>query len=325
LVLAVLAGAVAVGSHVHTRQPARHDFAVAQVQSLKSSAILRQERLADPPGTLIRDGNGNSVVTLTDGARTALFNGPQREFTEPSTTTAVIRTNAYVRLAPRPWEEGGAEAPWFQPWLDEMLSTKKPDLLEVISQYLRDAPERSEKSIRYRGDASFGPVDTNGVSRLERSDFFQYLGIPYTFVDGVRVTPEQARYGTVDSSGFVRLVYGYRLGYPLLGGNARGPGLPRRAWAISADGPGVAVVGLTGTRRTDYNRLQPGDLVFFEMEGDNQLDHVGMYLGRDNRGAHRFVSSRKQADGPTFGDLGGTSSLDDGGLYSRAWRSARRI
>jgi hypothetical protein len=48
-------------------------------------------------------------------------------------------------------------------------------------------------------------------------------------------------------------------------------------------------------------------------------------LGRDNTGHHRFISSRHKANGPTLGDLGGTSLLDDDGFYSRGFRSAKRL
>jgi hypothetical protein len=37
------------------------------------------------------------------------------------------------------------------------------------------------------------------------------------------------------------------------------------------------------------------------------------------------VSSRRRADGPTLGDLGGTSVLDDGGHYARSFRAAKRL
>jgi hypothetical protein len=116
------------------------------------------------------------------------------------------------------------------------------------------------------------------------------------------------------------------MGYPLLGKNAPGPGLPRRAYAIAEFGPGAALIPNTRQRVTAYDLLQPGDLLFFEVEGGpDQLDHTGIYLGIDSQGRHRFMSSRERANGPTFGDLGGTSLLDDGGLYSKAWRAARRI
>jgi hypothetical protein len=32
-----------------------------------------------------------------------------------------------------------------------------------------------------------------------------------------------------------------------------------------------------------------------------------------------------RADGPTLGDLGGTSLLDDGGYYAGSFRSAKRL
>ena len=81
------------------------------------------------------------------------------------------------------------------------------------------------------------------------------------------------------------MVYGYRLGYPLLGTNNPGPGLPRRAYAIAENGPGVALIPNTGARVTAYDALQPGDLVFFEVEGSvDELDHVGIFVGIDSDG-----------------------------------------
>jgi cell wall-associated NlpC family hydrolase len=73
--------------------------------------------------------------------------------------------------------------------------------------------------------------------------------------------------------------------------------------------------------------LQTGDLLFFDLDktADGRTDHVAIYLGRDESGGHRFVSSRVRADGPTLGDLGGTSLLDDGGYYARSFRSAKRL
>jgi hypothetical protein len=59
--------------------------------------------------------------------------------------------------------------------------------------------------------------------------------------------------------------------------------------------------------------------------GQDELDHVDIYLGTDSADHYRFMSSRERANGPTFGDLGGPSLLDDGGTYSRAWRAVRRI
>jgi cell wall-associated NlpC family hydrolase len=89
----------------------------------------------------------------------------------------------------------------------------------------------------------------------------------------------------------------------------------------------VVPVADTGAQVTDLRRLQPGDLVFFDASSDDgtAIDHVGVYLGLDGGGRHRFVSSRKSADGPTMGDLRGASVLDGSGFYARAFRSTRRL
>ena len=44
--------------------------------------------------------------------------------------------------------------------------------------------------------------------------------------------------------------------------------------------------------------------------------------GQDN---HRFISSRKSANGPTLGDTNGKSLLDGTGLYAKSFRAARRF
>jgi cell wall-associated NlpC family hydrolase len=285
------------------------------------------ERLDNPPRTIARDGRGVVAATMTDNARTVVVTGPSRTFREPKATTAEVTTNAWVRLAPQAWQRGDESADWFRSWLTKALSEDSPDALAVAMDYLDGAAEQKDTNgVRFRGDASFGPVAPTGAGRLEQSDFYDYLGVPWTFEDGTRKKPDSEHYGAVDCSGFVRLVYGYRLNYPLLGTNTPGSGLPRRAYAIAESGPGVATVPNTGQRSIAYDALQPGDLVFFEVEGGtDQLDHAGIYLGADSDGRHRFMSSRERINGPTFGDVGGTSLLDDGGMYSRGFRAARRI
>ncbi|CRK56728.1 secreted protein [Alloactinosynnema sp. L-07] len=286
---------------------------------------LTFERLADPARTVVRDG-GSTVAVLTDGARTALFTGPKRTFAEQAATRAKVVTTAWVRLVPQPWTPGAETTPWFKTWFSDARSDTSPDVLEVATQYVIDAPEeRDAKNVRFRGDASFGPIKSSGTGRKEQSDFYDYLGVPWTFPDAT-AQPDKSRYGAADCSGFIRLVFGYRMGMPLLGTNEPGPGLPRRAYAIAEHGPGVELVPNTGARATAYGLLQPGDLVFFEVEDDPEtLDHAGIYLGLDDGGHHRFISSRERINGPTLGDVGGTSLLDDGGHYSQSWRAARRL
>jgi len=83
----------------------------------------------------------------------------------------------------------------------------------------------------------------------------------------------------------------------------------------------------TGRPPSSPSELLPGDLVFFDANGDEgaRMDHVGLYLGLDSVGAARFVSSRKTVNGPTLGDVGGRSVLTGTGLYALSWRAARRI
>jgi cell wall-associated NlpC family hydrolase len=292
-----------------------------------AAAGPRFDRLANPPRTVVRDGTGAVVATFTDGARTVALTGPPRTFAEPRFTKARITTTTWVRLAPEVWAAGAEQAPWFGPWFEGAKQDKSPDMFEIAMQYADGAAaEKDAKGLRFRGDAIFGPVEPAGVARLEQSDFFDYLGISYAFPDAGRKRPKPEHTGALDCSGFVRMVYGYRLGYPLRGTNDAGPGLPRRAFAIAERGPGVALIPNARTRVTAYDALQPGDLLFFEVEDSpDELDHTGIYLGIDSDGHHRFMSSRERANGPTFGDLGGTSLLDDGGMYSKAWRAARRI
>ena len=103
--------------------------------------------------------------------------------------------------------------------------------------------------------------------------------------------------------------------------------MPRRAFEICDSAPGVLVLENTGTQVTDLSSLGIGDLLFFDADSSDggQIDHVGMYLGRDSSGHHRFISSRKKADGPTMGDIGGKSILDGKGLYARTFRAVRRM
>ncbi|CCH30225.1 NlpC/P60 family protein [Actinosynnema sp. NPDC047251] len=288
---------------------------------------LVYERLADPARTVVRDDAGTVLAVFTDDARTAVLTGPRRSFSEPKATKATVNTSSWVRLLPQPWRPGAEGEPWFTEWYAGARHDVSPDVLAIATEYLIDTPAGTDdKGVRFRGDASFGPVKASGAGRQEQSDFYDYLGVPWDFPDGVAAQPETGRYGAVDCSGYVRLVFGYRLGMPLLGTNNAGPGIPRRAYAISESGPGVPLVPNERRRATDPSRLQAGDLVFFEVEDDpDTLDHVGIYLGLDDGGHHRFVSSRERIDGPTLGDVGGTSLLDDGGFYSTAWRSARRL
>jgi cell wall-associated NlpC family hydrolase len=293
-----------------------------------ASADLRFLRRDAPAGTTVVDTAGTVLATLTDGARTATLDGPERTFAEPQFPGRAVTTRVWVRLLPQEWRPEDENAPWVRDWLRTFLGSTEPDVLAFARDYLDGAPdERDAEEVRFKGDASFGPPPPPGSPPIENNDFYDYLGVDWTFADGARREPDPVRYGTVDCSGFVRLVYGFRAGYPLIPTNERGPGLPRRARAMSENGPGVTLLPDTGRIPADLGVLQAGDLLFFDLDktADGRTDHVAIYLGRDESGGHRFVSSRVRADGPTLGDLGGTSLLDDGGYYARSFRSAKRL
>jgi cell wall-associated NlpC family hydrolase len=87
------------------------------------------------------------------------------------------------------------------------------------------------------------------------------------------------------------------------------------------------VIQNMNARVGDLSPLAVGDLLFFDRDTKDgrRLDHVGMYLGPDEGGHHRFISSRKTHNGPTLGDVGGRSILDGTGDYARSFRAARRL
>jgi len=294
------------------------------------------ERLSDPDRTVVRAADGGTLATFTDGARTAVLTGPTRSFSEPRTTEAKVTTDAWVRVLPHTWQRGTEKSAWFKGWFEKALGDDSPDVFAVAFQYSSaGAPDkRDAHGVRYAGTAHFGPRNAEVNNPLdfafhdEQSDFYDYLGVDWTFPDGTRAQPEKARYGDVDCSGFQRLVWGYRMGIPLHNTNTKGTGLPRRAFAIAAHGPGLLVVPHTGTRQAvDLDALQPGDLVFFAIIKDRPdfIDHCGMYMGLDDQGRHRFYSSRSAANGPTLGDLSGHSLLDGTDFYARGFRAARRL
>jgi cell wall-associated NlpC family hydrolase len=301
---------------------------VQPAQVTAASADLQYVRRDDPARTTVVDGAGTVLATFTDGARTATLDGPPRTFAEPQFGGAPVTTRQWVRLLPEEWSAGAQDEPWFRPWLQEQLGSTEPDVLAVATEYLDGDPEvRDAEGVRVAGDARYGPPGPNGAPPPENSDFVDYLGVDWRFADGEARRPDPERFGAVDCSGYVRLVYGYRSGYPLLATNEAGPGLPRRARAMAGVGPGAVVLPDRGAPPTDLGALQAGDLLFFDLDQapDREIDHSAIYLGRDDAGQHRFVSSRIRADGPTMGDLGGTSLLNDGGHYSRGFRSAKRL
>jgi cell wall-associated NlpC family hydrolase len=295
------------------------------------------ERLAGPERSVLRDAKGQVLGTFTDGARTATLTGPSRTFSEPANTKSRVITDSWVRLMPQKWKAGAEKTQWFKDWFKQYFGSEEDDLFAYAFQYTQGAPVKKDaKGVPYAGDAGFGPINPGGSIgndlRKEQSDFFDYLGVPYTFRDGTTMQPEKPRYRAIDCSGFVRTVFGYRGRYPLAVSDTQGDGLPRTANGIARSHEGITVIPLQGsapwyTRPTQIDKLQPGDLVIFKLDSrtGERLDHIGIYLGNDTDGHKIFISSREEVDGPTIGDKGGTSRLDGNGYYASTFRTARRL
>lgn len=309
-VLAVLALATGIAA-ITLPPPAR-----AEARNRTQFSVTR---LSNPSRSVVTDARGMWVATFTDGSRTVTLAGPPRTLYEASATNP-IRSSIWVRLLPSPFA-----GPLNEAWLAAALVSSEPDMIAVAMSYLTGAPSVYEGSgVRIAGDADYGPLQPDGT-RLAGSDFNDYLGISWSFSERTD-TPETDRYGALDCSGFVRMVFGYRLGIPL-GLDPGTSAIPRRSYQILQLAPGVVTIPNLGARPSNLSSLTVGDLVFFDASSDDgtRIDHVGIYLGIDAGGHYRFISSRKKANGPTFGDYGGLSLLDGTGLYARSFRAARRL
>ncbi|WP_327189711.1 C40 family peptidase [Streptomyces xinghaiensis] len=342
-VIALLAGSAYLTVELRQEQQAKAPAvqAVTDTPDLKSSGTTslgeqRWERLKSPARSVLRGENGQVLATFTDGARTATLTGPSRTFTEPAHTKSRVVTENWVRLMPEAWTKGAEKERWFKEWFGEYFGSEEDDLFALGFQYVDQAPvKKDDEGVAYAGDADFGPINPEGSEgadlRLEQSDFYDYLGIPYTFRDGTTLQPESMRARSMDCSGFIRTVFGYRARYPLRASDESGDGLPRTANGMARSDLGADIIELKGKapfqRPASIDVLQPGDLVFFKLDArtKERLDHVGIYLGHDTDGHKIFLSSREEVNGPTIGDKGGTSRLDGNGYYAKTLRSAKRL
>lgn len=301
---------------------AAHDagFVVEPATDGGSTSPFAYELALFPTRLIVRDAvDGEWVATFTYNARTVTLRGPERSFAEETAPHPVVH-DKWVRVLDEPFDGVVDEA-----WLLDNCASTEPDVLEIAMQYVAGAPDVVVDGMRIAGDADYGPI-VDGA-RQEGADFNDYLGIDWSYADDVDHN-EAFQLGSLDCSGYLRMVWGYRSGVPMVGSeDGLGVALPRRAVQIAATGPGIVtipeVIGVTPA----LDALEVGDLVFFDAdEGDGtDIDHAGMYLGVDTSGRPRFLSSRKSINGPTLGDYNGASCLDGSGLYATTFRAARRL
>jgi len=282
--------------------------------------------------------NGAWVATFTLGCYTATLAGPARSFSETyqrgdETHTVTVAHSTWVRAAPGP-----VDATIDERWLSRALAANHagtPDALAIAMQYIKNAPPILLGDLQIAGDAKYGPLLPDG-KRDEGSDFNDYLGLRWLYPCDEPDKPEESQHRSLDCSGYMRMVWGYRhhlpdAGYPDTIPLSRRPQsnttLPRRSFELYEGATGIILIENVGTRPTNLDILDAGDLVFFDAENDDgpRIDHLGMYLGKDVTGAHRFISSRKTVNGPTLADEGGPSILNGTGKYARGFRAARRL
>jgi cell wall-associated NlpC family hydrolase len=279
---------------------------------------LSAVRLEDPTRTVLEDADGGVVATFTDGSHTVTLTGPERRFDDPTADHGVSTTD-WVRVLPEPFDED-VDAAWFEAARADVSA----DVLEVATEYFTGAPDVfDDDGVLLSADASYGPLQPDG-SRPVGSDWHDFKGIDASY--GARIDPaDPEEYRALDCSGYTRTIFGVRFGVPMSLRPDGGTSLPRRSFEQAADAPGVVPID-DGV--VDADRLQAGDLVFFDSpsDDDGRIDHVGVYLGVDDGGHRRFLHSRRSTDGPTMGgdDLS-PSVLDGDDYYARGFVSTRRL
>lgn len=244
-----------------------------------------------------------------------------------------VTHNDWVRLLPEPYD--GTWTAELERTVRALAGSVTPDALSCAAMFLGGAEPviagaGQAQGRKVLGESGYGDLDAYGFRR-EGADFHEYMDTGWTFDDGGHTGPTSAQAGTMDCSGYTRMVYGYHLGVPLAkGSDTSGTRLPRTSRAMADHSPGVRVARTDGTAPPAAPFLQPGDLVLFNADSSDDaetatVDHVGIYLGPDATGGRRFLSSRKTVNGPTMSDLGGASLLDGTGTYARTLHTVHRI
>jgi hypothetical protein len=230
--VALLIGACTKGP---AAEPARTEPDAAPARPPAEPFCPRRE--LDPPRTIVERPCGTARAVLTDGARTAVIEGSERLFGEASAASAV-RTRGWVRLLPTAF--GGSLDAALEAWLEAALADQRPDVLAVAMQYLEGAPAVVENGVQIAGDAAYGPLSDLGT-RVEGADFNDYLGLRWTFPDGTADRPKPEMLHSLDCSGYMRMLWGYRGGLPLAVAQSNAA-LSRRAVQMATSTFGVTII-----------------------------------------------------------------------------------
>ncbi|MFF6775470.1 NlpC/P60 family protein [Streptomyces sp. NPDC012637] len=244
------------------------------------------------------------------------------------TDPPVVTHDTWVRVLPEPFD--GTWTPAVEQRVRAWAGDGSPDALAYAAMFLPNAPavtDPAQGGAQVLGTAGYSALDPVTGLHAVGADFHEYLGVDdWPFPSGEKgELKSHGRY--LDCSGLVRMVYGYRMGVPM-GIAPDEPArryLPRKSVDQAASAPGVVVARATGAAPA-LDGLRIGDVLFWDNE-DGAVSHTGIYLGADQHGGLRFVSSRKTPDGPTIGDVGGKSVLNGSpsDLYTGSLRVIRRF
>ena len=277
--------------------------------------------------------NGEWVATFTPDCYTVITAGPERVFTEKfqrggETVEVRVGHRTWVRAAPGP-----VDTKIDKRWLSLALDANQrhvPDALAIAMQYLKGCRPCCSAIIRSRVTPRTDrfkrkvPTSTTTSGSAGSTRTIRPTNRNRTNFDASTARASCAWFGVIDITcrgpdTSIR----YRCRFALRNGSA----LPRRAVEMYHCAPGLILAADNGSQLEDFEHIDIGDLVYFDGSDDDgdDIDHVGMYLGTDTGGHHRFISSRKTPDDPTFADYGGSSVLDGAGHYAKAFRAIRRL
>lgn len=242
----------------------------------------------------------------------------------------VVTHTTWVRVLAEPFD-----GTWTTELADRIRAWARdssPDALAYAMMYVTGAPPVTDAALsgaQIAGQAEYGPLDATTGVRIEGADFHDYMARSWTFPNGETQSAGSGEAGCLDCSGYVRMVYGYHMGIPMVRTQGiDGTVLPRMTKEIGPSGPGVIVAQGSGSAPSTA-AMRIGDVPHFDADTSDpvagQLDHNGIYLGVDTGGHPRFVNSRKTPNGPTLADLGGASTLDGAGTYATSLRIIRRF
>ena len=304
----------------------------------------------DPTVTATTNANPVGRIGLRAFNSAGATNDPTYEIDELQITAGrwpdppLVTHATWVRMLPQPFT---GWTPAVEAAVRGWLVDSTPDVLAYSMMFIAGAPAVVDPGLfttgvdapkQVLGEARYGHTEPDG-KRQEGADFNDYIRIPWAYpcltVPTTDVNERLQQY-CLDCSGYVRMIFGYHLGLPLSlkdRADLDGLNLPRRAVQIGPSGPGMLIAESTDVP-VDTSNIRIGDIVTFNAdagdddpagEAEERDDHVGLFLGTDGAGNQLFVSSRKTANGPTFGPLGGVSYLNGGGYWAQAARRLRRF